>query len=80
MKMNSYFKNKKILTSVESEQGAEHLLHRLRTGELQMDILPNSYKRFSGELEEEDYISYCDFLSSYNGQMVLDMLEEEDDK
>lgn len=76
--MNSYFGTKKILTSVESEQGANRLLQRLKTGKLQMEILPNSYKRFSGELEEEDYISYCGFLSSYNGQMILDMLEEED--
>ena len=78
MKMNTYFKTRKILTSVESERGADRLLQRLRTGELQMDILPNSYKRFNGELEEEDYVSYCGFLSSCNGQMILDMLEEED--
>lgn len=78
MRMDGYFGTKKILNSIEAEQGAERFLSRLKEGKLQMDILPNTYERFSGGLEERDYVSYCDFLSSFNGKKVLSMLEEED--
>lgn len=78
MYMNSYFGTKRLLRSERAEQGAVNLLKRLREGELQMDILPNTYEKFNGELEEQDYVSYCSFLPSHNGRLVLDMLEEED--
>lgn len=78
MKMGSFFGNRKLLCSVEAEEGANSLINNLENNTLQMDILPNRYERFSGELEEKDYVSYCRFLKSSNGTKVLDMLEEED--
>ena len=30
------------------------------------------------ELEEKDFISYCEFMKSRNGRVVLEMLDEED--
>lgn len=78
MKMNTFFGNTKILSSVEAEAGAKDLMDKIRDKDLTMDILPNQYARFSGELEEQDYISYCHFLESSNGKKVLQMLEEED--
>lgn len=78
MKMDSFWENKRIMCSVQAEEGAMRLIENVRNRTLPMDILPNRYDKFSGELEQEDYISYCRFLESLNGQKVLDMLEEED--
>lgn len=78
MNMKSFFKGTKLLCSIEAETGAERLLEKIRNRSLGMDILPNRYPRFSGELEEEDYVSYCRFLESSNGKKVLEMLEEDD--
>lgn len=77
MNTNS-FRGIKILCSVEAEIGAKRLLKKIKNGDLGMDILPNRYPRFSGELEEKDYVSYCHFLESSNGKKVLKLLEEED--
>lgn len=78
MNMNSFFGNTKILNSAEAEAGAKRLIRKIENEELKMDILPNRYVRFSGELEEKDYISYCNFLKSDNGRKILRMLEEND--
>lgn len=78
MKMDSFFGRTKLLCSNKAEQGAERLIQNLENGVLQMDILPNTYERFSGGLEEKDYVSYCRFLKSSNGKKILNMLEEED--
>lgn len=76
--MKNFFEDRQILCSVEAEKGAKRLIEKIENAALQMDILPNKYERFSGELEEKDYISYCRFLESSNGKKVLDMLEVED--
>lgn len=78
MNLSSFFGNTKLLCSIEAEAGAKRLLKKIRNDDLEMDILPNRYPRFSGELEEKDYVSYCRFLASSNGKKVLKMLEEED--
>lgn len=78
MKKESFFGNTKLLCSDKAENGAKHLVENLENGTLQMDILPNRYERFSGKLEEEDYVSYCRFLRSSNGKKILNMLEVED--
>lgn len=67
-----------LLTSQRGETGADRLLTRLNSGALQMDILPNSYPRYTGQLEEEDYLSYSRFLRAMNGQKLLAELEEHD--
>ena len=78
--MNAYTlcTENKILNSHEAEEGAKHLFDKIERGILTMDILPNNYEKFSGRLEEEDYISYCRFIKSANGKKVLSMLEEQD--
>lgn len=68
----------KMLSSVEAEKGAIRLLKRIEEGTLTMEVLPNNYVQFTGELEEKDYISYCSFLNSANGKLVIQMLEEAD--
>lgn len=78
MNMNSFFGDVKILCSIEAEAGAKRLLKKIKNGDLGMDILLNRYPRFSGELEEKDYVSYRRFLESSNGKKVLRILEEED--
>lgn len=74
----SIYKVCRLLTSQRGESGADHLLARLNSGVLQMDILPNSYPRYTGQLEEEDYLSYGRFLRATNGQKLLVKLEEHD--
>lgn len=77
MDMKYYFENKRILHSQKAIEGANRFLKKIENGIMRMDILPNQYSRFTGDLEEKDYISYGRFLKSVNGQKVLKMLEEE---
>ena len=74
----SFYKLAKFTSSVQGEGGGDHLLDRLRSEQLLMDVLPNSYPRFSGQFEEEDYFAYCRFLESVNGQKLFDRLEKAD--
>lgn len=78
MKMDTFWGNTGLICSVDAEEGAARLMERIQNRTLPMDILPNRYDQFSGKLEQEDYVSYCRFLESMNGQKVLNMLEEED--
>lgn len=66
------------MRSVEAERGAERLVERLENGKMGMEVMPNVFKQFTGELEERDFQSYCRFLESANGYKVIQMLEEED--
>lgn len=77
MNMNPYYGRTGILHLQKAEDGARRLLEKIENGNIQMDILPNQYSRFTGDLEEADYISYDRFLKSVNGQKILKMLEEE---
>lgn len=78
MKMETFWGNSKIMCSAKAEEGAVRLIEHVQDRTLPMDILPNRYDKFSGKLEQEDYVSYCRFLESMNGRKILDMLEEED--
>lgn len=75
--MRNFYGKAGILHSSEAEVGAKQLLEKIENNTMRMDILPNQYEQFTGELEEEDYITYSRFLQSVNGQKVLKMLEEE---
>lgn len=77
MNMSSYYGTKGIMHSSGAEEGARMLLENIENDDLKMDILPNQYARFTGELEETDYITFGRFLQSVNGQKVLKMLEED---
>lgn len=72
------FAEAKILNSVKAEKGAERLLHKIESEEMTMEVLANASQEFSGEREERDYVSYCQFLESVNGKKVIQMLEDED--
>lgn len=78
MSNRPFYKVPKLLSSVAAEAGADRLLLRLQTGSLKLDVLPNSYPRYTGQLEEEDYVSYCRFLTSSNGKKLLKVLEVQD--
>ncbi len=65
-----------FLHSIKAHDGAERLEQKLNDGSLKLDILPNSYKQYNGELERENYVSFCAFLKSRNGRNVLAMLDE----
>lgn len=66
------------LTSEKAEAGAQRLINRLRSGDLKKEVLPNTYEVFSGDLEDEDYRSFCRFLKSHNGKSVIDMIERKE--
>lgn len=75
---NQFYKVSKLLCSKEGERGAVRLLERIHTGSLGLEILPNNYPRYTGQLEEEDYISYFRFIMSSNGKKLINVLEEQD--
>lgn len=79
MEIGALMGKAQMLGSVEAEKGAAHMLQRIEDGTLNMDVLPNTYVQYTGELEEKDYVSYCSFLNSANGKKVIQMLEEEDE-
>jgi hypothetical protein len=68
------------LHSQEAEKGAEHLIERIESGEIGIEVMPNSYAQFTGELEENDYLSYCRFMESAKGYRLIQLLEEEDER
>lgn len=76
----SLFAEARVLNSVKAEQGALRLLELIESEKIFMEVLPSENEQFSGEREERDYVSYCQFLESVNGKKVIQMLEEEDAK
>lgn len=76
--MRSYWKKPKFLNSAEAENGATSFIDRLKTHQLDIEVLPNSYEEFTGQMEEEDFIAFSNFLKSSNGRSVLEMVETED--
>lgn len=70
----------RVLHSLEAEEGAKRLLERIENADMGMEVLPDSFEQFSGELEEKDYVSYCEFLNSANGKKVINILEEKDER
>lgn len=67
-----------ILHSVNASAGARRFIENLEKGTLKLDVLSDSCEQYNGELEEKDFISYCEFMKSRNGRIVLKMLDEED--
>lgn len=76
--MKNFWGKNRIVNSVKASEGARRLLEKVHNGSLNMEVLPNNYGRFTGDLEENNYISFCQFLKSSNGKKVLTMLEEAD--
>lgn len=65
-----------LLVSEEAERSADELVEKIHMGDIRMEILPNTYQVYSGELEEENYLSFCRFLKSHNGQAVIQRIEQ----
>lgn len=78
MSKMSFYKLPNILSSAEGEAGADRLLVRIKNNDLGVDILPNTYPKYTGQLEEEDYLSYCRFLGCVNGKKLRRVLEVQD--
>lgn len=77
--MNDLFvSGSRYVTSVEACEGAKRLIENVDKGKIELETLPNSYRKFTGELEEADYTSYSAFINSANGYNLLSVLEEED--
>lgn len=66
--------------SEEAEIGAEDLMRRIEAQEMRLEILPNNYTQFTGDLEERDFLSFSQFVHSVYGKRVIKMLEEEDER
>lgn len=80
MLMDSFFGSSSLLKSEAATSGAESFIEDIRSDKLRMDILPNSYEQYNGQLEEENYISFCNFIKSRNGKMIIAMLDAEDEQ
>lgn len=77
MKMDSYFAaNLAYVNSPEATNGASNFINNIKNGVIKMEALPNSYEEFTGTVEKNDFISFCKFLESVNGQLVLSISEE----
>ena len=70
----------KLLHSEAAEAGAKLLMERMANQDMVLEVLPNNFAQFTGVLEEQDYVSYCSFLRSVNGNRVIRMLEESDEE
>ena len=69
----------KITHSLDARSGADALRRRLESGDMGMEVLRNTFAQFSGELEEKDFVSYSDFMTSSKGKRLVHVLEEWDE-
>ncbi|MCL2147474.1 MAG: hypothetical protein FWH52_06675 [Synergistaceae bacterium] len=77
MKSNYFYKSTNgYAHSAEAITGAEELLAQIKNGSIEADLLRNSFKEFSGELEQDDFLSFCRFIRSHNGKLVFSALED----
>lgn len=75
--MDSFFNaTSRYAHSSEAIDGASRLIESIKAGNISVDVLPNTYENFSGELEHSNFLSFCRFLKSQNGKFVISALEE----
>ena len=48
--MKNFWGKNRIVNSVKAVEGAQHLLEKVHDGALFMEVLPNNYGRFTGDL------------------------------
>lgn len=75
MDLRQYYLRKVNITS-NVQNDAEQLVSKMKNNILKMDTLPNSYEDFTGRLELDDYLSFCQFLESRKGKIILEALED----
>lgn len=78
MRYCNFEESNSLLVSEEAEKGASKMIERIKNGSLYKETLPNSYEVYNGAIEEENYRSFCKFLKSRNGKLVINMIEQEE--
>lgn len=69
-----YTRNVNISHAVQRD--AEQLIDKMKNNYIEMETLPNSYENFTGRLELEDFLSFCQFLESRQGKTILELVED----
>ena len=75
MNLKSYY-NRNVIISCVAQKDAERLIDKMRNNYITMDILPNSYENFTGRLELDDFLSFCQFLETRQGRIILEFMED----
>ena len=75
MNLKHYY-NRNVNISYEVQKDAEQLVDRMKNNYVIMDTLPNSYENYTGRLELEDFLSFCQFLESRQGKKVLELVDD----
>jgi len=75
MNLKSFYQNR-IYTSENAKQGARELIYKMKNNILELEVLPNSFDDYTGELETENYLSFCQFVDSRKGKLVLSKLND----
>ena len=58
----------------EATDGAQEMVREIKNNTLTMDRLPNEYVDYK-TIEVANYLSFCSFLVSKNGQFIFSLLE-----
>lgn len=77
--LSEQFGEKRLVLSEGAVKGGENLLVRIQSEDLRMEILPNNYSQFTGELEERNFLSFTRFVNSVYGKRLIKHLEEQDE-
>lgn len=75
MNLKQYYL-KKVNVSTAVQRDSENLIEKMRNNDVDMDVLPNTYGDFTGQLEVDDYLSFSQFLDSRRGGLILELSEE----
>lgn len=75
MNLKPYY-NRNVNISYEVQKAAEQLVDKMKNNDIKMDKLPNSYQDFTGRLELDDFLSFCQFLESRQGKTILEMVDD----
>lgn len=73
LKLNNS-RNVNISSSVQKD--SEQLVDIMKNNYIAMDTLPNSYENFTGRLELDNFLSFCQFLESRQGKIILEMVDD----
>lgn len=70
------YHNGNVNISYAVQQDAEQFVYKMKNNYITMDTLPNSYENFTGRLELDDFLSFCNFLESRQGKTILEMVDD----
>lgn len=75
MNLKRYY-NRNVNISYAVQKDAEQLIDKMKNNYITMDTLPNSYENFTGPLELDDFLSFCQFLESRQGKIILELVDD----